>query len=351
MQPAHTEFRSRRTFGSLDGLRALSIVAVVWHHTHPGFAWAVSRRGFLGVDLFFVISGFLIVSLLLRERDRCGEIRLGAFYARRSLRIFPLNYAVALGVTALALATGANTAPALVQDLPFVLTYTGNWVPMASMLSITWSLAAEEQFYLVWPFVERHLARHARTVLGVSLLVSAGIALAHAHLGWFAGVPAFLVETTFTPILLGVALAHGLHVPGGFARLAPLLGPRWSAPLALAVLLVLGSVPSPDISGVLRVSIQVCCAWLVGACVIREDHGAATALRWRVLARIGVVSYGIYLLQYVAMDIARRLLQRVESGSTELLFVLTMLLSWLAAEISFRTFERFFLRLKERFAR
>ena len=84
--PAHQGYLETRVFGSLDGLRAASILAVVWHHTplvYPDLV--LSRRGFLGVDLFFIISGFLIVTLLLRERRRSGRISLRGFYVRRFL--------------------------------------------------------------------------------------------------------------------------------------------------------------------------------------------------------------------------------------------------------------------------
>src|SRR5260221_295593 len=93
--PKHAGYLAIRTFGSLDGLRALSILAVVWHHTQEGFHFLpIAYRGFLGVDLFFMISGFLIVTLLLRERRRTGTISVKKFYIRRFLRIFPPYYAV-----------------------------------------------------------------------------------------------------------------------------------------------------------------------------------------------------------------------------------------------------------------
>src|SRR5262245_42024739 len=91
----YDEFRSRKTFASLDGIRCLSIVAVIWHHSVVGVPWLPgTERGFLGVDMFFVLSGFLIVTLLLRERDKTGAISMREFYARRALRIFPPYYAL-----------------------------------------------------------------------------------------------------------------------------------------------------------------------------------------------------------------------------------------------------------------
>src|SRR5271156_417245 len=98
----YADFRNESRFGSLDGLRCLSILAVIWHHAG---GWRSSTgilsHGFWGVDVFFAISGFLITTLLLRERDRYQSISLKLFYLRRSLRIFPLYYGVLLIYAAL----------------------------------------------------------------------------------------------------------------------------------------------------------------------------------------------------------------------------------------------------------
>src|SRR4051812_43977390 len=95
---AHQTFLGTRSFGSLDGVRGLCILAVLWHHSGPASGIPLSQRGFLGVDMFFVLSGFLIVTLLLRERDRTGRISLRKFYARRTLRIFPIYYLLIFGL-------------------------------------------------------------------------------------------------------------------------------------------------------------------------------------------------------------------------------------------------------------
>lgn len=125
----HIEFRNRRIFGSLDGLRALSVVAVIWHHTTGPHVSALLASGPHGVTLFFAISGFLIVTLLLRERDRAGRIDLKAFYIRRSLRIFPLYYAVIAVYTLLVCVVERNNPVGreFFNNLPFFLIYTSNW--------------------------------------------------------------------------------------------------------------------------------------------------------------------------------------------------------------------------------
>ena len=93
---AYEAFRGVRRFGSLDGLRCFSILAVLWHHSGINLDFPLFHRGQLGVHLFFAISGFLITSLMIRERKSHDEISLRKFYMRRSLRIFPLYYVVLL---------------------------------------------------------------------------------------------------------------------------------------------------------------------------------------------------------------------------------------------------------------
>ena len=347
----HQKFLDTRLFGSLNGLRAMAILAVVWHHTYPRDGWILSTRGFLGVDLFFVISGFLIVTLLLREHDRRGTVDLGAFYARRTLRIVPLNYAVIFGIWGISAWGNGSQALLVAHDAPFALTYTANFAPMISMLGICWSLAAEEQFYLVWPLVERRLRRHAVKILGLGIALSLVISCGHAHFGLWTWMPQMLLETTFVPIGLGVWLAHLLHCPNSYAKLVPLLAGRWAAPIAMVTIISALSMPVRDISGLPRLGIHLLMTWVVATCVYREDHGARAIVSNRVLSRIGVVSYGIYLLHMISIHGSQATLARLGVAQPLAHFTLTMLIAWGMAEISYATFERFFLRLKSRWAR
>jgi peptidoglycan/LPS O-acetylase OafA/YrhL len=356
----HSAFRSRKTFGSLDGLRALSIIAVVWHHT-PGESWLTrnvpaSDFGFLGVDLFFVISGFLIVTLLLRERASTGGISLKYFYFRRSLRIFPLYYGLILAFALLYFFQSDARATAFRSDLPYLLTYLTNWHYAAGMFAITWSLAAEEQFYLVWPAIERFFARFA-----VMLLVGLMIASQLIHfgaidgflvssLGWSPEEPRMLRETTFMPILLGVALAHALNHRPTYERLALVLGRRYSAPTALVVLLCAVQFLPDDIRGWPRLTIHLLMVLLVATTVMRADHSLAGLLRFAPLARIGVVSYGIYLLHHIGLDAGAEIGAILGTHIPEQNFLIGGALSWTLAELSFRYYEQPFLRLKRRFA-
>ncbi|MBC8072987.1 MAG: acyltransferase [Deltaproteobacteria bacterium] len=360
--PTHDAYLARRTFNSLDGLRCMSIAAVVWHHSDaPALVhqvWPAARFGFLGVDLFFAISGFLIVTLLLRERDRKGEISLRNFYVRRSLRILPVYYGLLAGLALLflVLRRGTPASEEFATDLPLLVLYLTNWVPAHGWLEITWSLAAEEQFYLVWPPVEKWLRRHAMTVLLVIIVIGQIIqlglvdSLLGAALGWAPNEPRMLRETTFTPICFGVLLAHLLHRAPGYARIARVLGPRWVAPALLVVLILYANLLPAEIRGVWRLAVHVLMILLLAACVLRDDHGLARLLEWRPLARIGALSYGIYLFHQICIAIAQKGLAKVGLAHPLLVLVTAFVLVWLAAELSYRHFESRFLRLKERFA-
>lgn len=344
----YARFQATRTFGSLDGLRALSILAVLWHHTERGAGGpTLGARGFLGVDLFFVISGFLIVTLLLRERRRHGDISLRQFYLRRFLRIFPPYYLMLAFVAAVAVLKPGHNSANILRDLPYALLYVSNLFPMYSLLTITWSLSTEEQFYLVVPALERHAGRAFPL-----LLVAAYLFLSALPFGFLPGLalPGFFRETTYGPILLGVMLAHLLDAPRAFGWAWRLLGHR-AAPLAAGALLVLAlSQPAPDITGWPRVLIHWAMALLVASCVVREDHLLAPALKLWPMRRIGIVSYGIYLYHMLVWYLVDKGLQAAGWHVQPLFFALNTLGSWAVAEASFRGFETRVMALRSRFA-
>jgi peptidoglycan/LPS O-acetylase OafA/YrhL len=351
---SYEEFRCRRAFGSLDGIRCFSIVAVVWHHTVAGVSWLpATKRGFLGVDMFFVLSGFLIVTLLLRERDRSGGISLMGFYARRALRIFPLYYGLIVALTAVFFfGRGSRTAEQFFRELPYYGTYTANWVELHGLLAVSWSLAAEEQFYLVWPPVERFAASAATTVLVAIVLVNQLInfRLLDGELLAVAGLRAAelpMLQATFTPICLGVFLAHVLHSERGFGVASRALSSRWGAPLALVAIVALCNAPRDDISGPLRLLVQIAMTSLLCACVIREDHWLQRTLTFAPVARIGVISYGLYLLHPIVRHAAGFVVSRTLPDLPLGLFLSCLFGTALVADLSYRFYEAPFLRMKE----
>jgi peptidoglycan/LPS O-acetylase OafA/YrhL len=347
---AHRAFLDKTFFGSLDGLRALSILGVVWHHSARASPHLpLAEEGAMGVPLFFAISGFLITTLLLRERDRRGTISIRNFFARRSLRIFPLYYTVLLAYVIMVafLERDPGERAEFFHNLRYYATYTSNWFVHLDgrvIFYFAWSLATEEQFYLVWPWLEKVLTRHRAVVVALGLLAASWAAGADRLP---IGADSFLrtVLTSLAPaILIGVVLAHLLHDRRGFAALGPWLGRPWASPLLLA--LVIGLL-------MLRVSpflSAMAMTLLVGACVVNERHALAPALRLRAVASIGQVSYGIYLLHMLALNFVERFARAVSVESRAAIFIGTLLAAWAVAVLSFRYYESRFLALKARFA-
>ncbi len=338
----------------LDGVRALAVIAVVWHHAHPGWhAVPMSRHGFLGVDAFFVLSGLLITTLLLHEQSSTGRISLPRFYARRALRIFPLYYALlaALALYYGLLSPATPQRQAFLAALPWHASYLSNWVPTDSLMAITWSLSTEEQFYLVWPPLLAWLGLRALPGLLAFLLLNQAVNFGALD-GWLAAhgqayASRDILQSTFTPILLGVLGAFALASP----RLRPLLA-RALAParlwwLALALLALL-NWPG-DLRGAPRLMLHLAITLMLVGLVLQPDHRLVRWLEWRPLAGLGLVSYGVYLLHKPGLDVARRVLQRAGADTPEALFVLGLAISIGLAALSYRCFEAPLLRLKQRF--
>jgi peptidoglycan/LPS O-acetylase OafA/YrhL len=363
MEP-YDQFRSIRYFGSLDALRSLAIIGVIWQHfpAIPHADMPFTDAGAAGVGLFFALSGFLITTLLLREEDATGEISLRKFYLRRSLRIFPLYYAV-LGIyTVLVLLREHNAAGRLFfSNLPYYLTYTSNWFvdlivnedgQRRVIFIFAWSLATEEQFYLFWPVVFRFLRRHLAIALLVAIMV-ADIALTFSF--GRGNVPESWQERLLkiatspsTEICCGVLWALALHSKKGFPIAWKLLGYRWSAPAAGALALAVMLWPGTASAG-WYLAMALVLSLLVTTCVIREDHGLAWFLQLKPLVRVGVVSYGVYMLHMLAVNAIKVVLPHHVSGSSALSFLLAVTLAYIMAEISFRLFESPILRMKARF--
>ncbi|MGP5124232.1 acyltransferase family protein [Glutamicibacter ardleyensis] len=347
---AYDDFRDNRHFIALDGFRALSVVAVVWHHVSGLSHIPALSHGFRGVDLFFGISGFLITTLLLRERERNGRISLKNFYIRRSLRIFPLYYAVLELYCILVATTLAGTAKgqAFWENLPAFLTYTSNWFVELGKgaegvtFYFAWSLATEEQFYLLWPpLIVLLLALFKRTWV----IVCASLALIGLHL---AGVAAegqnFLVtilESLSPAIMLGATFAILVDRRRTFEIIFRLIGWKWAAPVLAVALLIVILVGAPTIL------IHLTIALLVVASCIREDTFLHRILSLRPLVFIGTISYGMYLMHMLAANVVRRIFG--EDFGIDI-FIATTLAVIFVAYLSFRFFESPLLKIAHRFS-
>jgi peptidoglycan/LPS O-acetylase OafA/YrhL len=345
MAHIHDHYLSKRHFGSLDGLRAISIAMVIWHHTAPQHvSGGLLHLGAEGVTLFFAISGFLITTLLLREQDRYKGISLKAFFIRRSLRIMPLYFVVLAGYVVLVFLVERNSVAgqAFFRNLPFFASYTSNlFVALESrtIFYFSWSLATEEQFYLVWPLVLIFARERLLAKIILFVLLTLCILLQFLGNNSLSRIPISLIG--------GALLALSLHGASGFQLVSAAMRP-WSTQLGIILALVAVLYISPN-SGTW---VHLLCLGLVAQCVIQEDHIAARLLTWRPIAYLGSISYGMYLLHMLCKHLALKFLGAIGlSASSFLLFPLTLFFAAVAGALSFRYFESFFLRYKLRFQR
>ncbi len=349
--PAHASFLAAARFPSLDGLRCLAVVPVIWHHATPRPLPGILGRGPLGVDLFFAISGFLITTLLLRERRATGRVSLARFYARRSLRIFPLYYAV---LAIYALRAWLLLGPSPMRDhflasLPYYATYSANWLvdfdaPHPVIFAFAWSLATEEQFYLLWPPLIR--ATRGRILPAAAMIAAIAVDLAAERGALAAALPAGtlalrMVTSFAAPIGLGALLALALDHGPSFAASAHVIGRRASAPVALATITALVAW-----EGAPLFAVHAAMAALVGACAIRPDHGLARTLDAAPLRHVGAVSYGVYLV-HVSMITAAKAVVPASAGTLPV-FLAATAASIGVATVSFRYFETPLLALRDR---
>jgi peptidoglycan/LPS O-acetylase OafA/YrhL len=355
-----------RRIPELDGLRAVAaLVIVVFHLNPPAFP-----AGWAGVDLFFVLSGYLITAIILKYRDAPGFI--GRFYVRRGLRIWPIYYLVFLLLIAV---NPWLPRPYPLDAWPYYATYTQNLTlylrrpmpPFNPAFDHTWTLALEEQFYLVWPVLVILAGRRRLVALAL-----AAIALAYAAR---AGFQSFLVVPVviapFSERLL-IARCDGFALGGLLAALLDPDGPYVARPAAVRRVILgagllavaylgfhlardgvgfLGLPTPPDPAGTI-LAIDVACFGLVGAVLLNLGRPLLAPLRHPVLVHLGLVSYGIYMYHYPIYWAVDGLGARDDFLYDQpwTIRALKVALTLIVALASWHLLERPILALKDRFA-
>ena len=336
----HDAFLGRQYFGELDGLRALAVLLVIACHLY--FADLIWMAGFRGVTLFFVLSGYLITTLALREEDRRGRVSLAAFYVRRCCRILPLYYLTLALYGALIGGAGLlrEQAKPLGDALPYYLLYFQELSicfrpPLIQDLPFahSWTLGIEEKFYLLWPllaFVVWRGAGRFRPRGAAALAVGLGLlSLLLTPLGPV-GKEAGKMGFSYASLLAGCLLALLLHDSRWFAQLRRLGGAGWTAAVLAVFLAAHFATPwvKAPWAGVLNLVYTTAVTALL-ACVLLGDGPLQRLLRWRPLAFVGRLSYGIYLVHILCMATVYKLFPALASawGGSVPAFFLTCLLS------------------------
>ena len=349
---------SNRYIHSVDGLRAVAVVAVLLYHL--GIDWIPG--GFLGVDLFFVISGYVITGLILDSIERSGTLDLRAFYLSRIRRLVPALIAMVI-LTLLYIGTYApETVRRFVSDLPYVFTGTMNWALVSRqqdyfeaigrppLLQHTWSLAVEAQFYLIWPLVLLLVLRYfgkkniSVAALGIALVSGIALFLYSVQIDTHASAVShvyFGTDTHSIGLFLGAALAvswHPQNLTKEITRRAQdfidLIGVIGFLGLLSAFLFIKESDPT-----LYRIAFPIAaifgCATLIS--VVHPASRFAPILSTKPMIWIGERSYGIYLWHWIVFQLTRPSIDLV--GDDWALYALRVLVVFALADISLRYVE------------
>jgi peptidoglycan/LPS O-acetylase OafA/YrhL len=271
---------------ALDGIRGIAILLVVLAHSS-----VLRNTGAVGVNVFFVLSGFLITTLLLAELSRTGRIDLVAFYRRRAARLLPALFLVCSVIALHLWSTGQHDR--ILPDVGGALAYVGNWLQIAGvrmvLTSHTWSLAVEEQFYLVWPLLMIPLVRSSRPLIVVAVLLGAAVAWSYILsnvLGAHSPRTTRGTDVVAIALLGGCLLAFLLH-----GRPTPRADARASA---FGTLCIGASVAIVATGRSFPYLLEL--TTLGTVILIASQYGATRGpLTWRPLRYAGRISYGWYL--------------------------------------------------------
>lgn len=307
----------------LDGLRAIAVLLVIFIHADKGLRMP---GGFVGVDIFFVLSAFLITGLLVQERERTGRIDIGRFYLRRALRLMPpflLFLAVYLATAPLIWPAHPHLRDALIAGL-YLSDYGIPFFEAPVYLAHTWSLAIEEQFYLLWPLILLPVMRSRRPILLLALAWATLTIWRYGFTDWRHFYYRF--DTHGSGLAVGALLF--LVTRSGVLRFHPLMA--WPA---AAFIVWTAFTANISVSQLTIAQVEIAAAFLIGCLATGQGGALGKLLALPPMVMLGKLSYGIYLWHFPFAVYAR------DHWSYPVALASTIAFSVLAAFISYRTVE------------
>jgi peptidoglycan/LPS O-acetylase OafA/YrhL len=342
---------------ALDGIRGIAVLAVLLFHCSLELQgpWRVAGSwGWMGVDLFFVLSGFLITGILLDARGAPSRFYYGGFYVRRLLRIAPAFVAFMLTLTLAPGLTGQSPTGhrLLISHEGWYWAFCANaliatygWAGVIPQTAPLWSLAVEEQFYLIWPSIVRHLSAVRVLRLGLVLIVlAAGARVVLGLRGVSTNTLYVLMPTRADLLAWGAVLAALIRLPNGLSVIRRLLWPALIAAALwiISVMLHFGSSyywsRGMVMAGYPAVALGAVC--LVAIALLYEP----APLRFSWLTQIGKVSYGLYLWHMTGIAVLTPLTRSVGAGLIPLALLVSLvptLLSWYVIERPLLSLKRY----------
>jgi peptidoglycan/LPS O-acetylase OafA/YrhL len=337
----------------LDGLRGIAVLAVMLFHGR--FLLATGRAetfigthilnlGWAGVDLFFVLSGFLITGILLDSAATVTSTRqyLGVFYARRSLRIFPI-YFLYLAVASLLIRVAHDPPVSLWPYLLYVSNLKPGFGANDPFLGHLWSLSIEEQFYLAWPMIVLWAGRERLVMVSAGVALGALVLRFILPLAGISGVGIYrLTPTRIDAFAIGALAVFAYR--GGW-----LFGRRWLGVVALVLFVfAFGPLPSLGTPGKAIASTVLDCGCGLAVLVAASDPPAFFA--WGPLREVGRVSYSMYLFHYAMYPAVEKIFPRSGTIRDVGLLIGVGAAAFIFAQMTDRLIEKPFNRLKDRFA-
>ncbi|MFN8413294.1 MAG: acyltransferase [Anaerolineales bacterium] len=367
----------------LDGLRGLAVLLVIAYHIFSKAAYFIDHPlllfisrltavGWVGVDIFFTLSGFLITSILLKVKGQPGYFK--NFYARRTLRIFPL-YIVGVSAIIVLMSSNSDVISAvhnLIKALPFFVFYTQNWlmvfsgIPVRAYLGITWSLAVEEQFYLLWPWVVHYFEQRKLIYMALGFILVSMLFRAVGVFLWkntSQAVDFFYYSsfTRFEEAMIGSVLAISLTYEDLKKKISQYAFPLFTASLVSFLFLCLISYPNnPHPFGVnipLTISGYTLSSLFTAALIsIFVLHPERTVLhrifQSQILVFFAKYSYSMYLFHMTIALVLKDILWNTGLLGWKAYFLyifLVYFLTTILAMLTWHLFEEKILQLKKYF--